>query len=168
VGGGEYCDARAPGLAAAWEKAYKAMTIAAFTGRHPPIGEGMLENGKVFAPVQLLLERDLSAGVAHLARRPAVEEATMLLGEIEEVGLGFDTNHMLTAGTRAHYRSSLWLPRLIERAGWRGAEGDAGLLDRAQQQLEELLGRYHKPEGREEQLAAMRGVVERARKRFYG
>jgi trimethylamine--corrinoid protein Co-methyltransferase len=168
VGGGEYCDARAPGMAAAWEKAYKAMTIAAFTGRHPEIGEGMLENGKVFAPVQLLLERDLSAGVAHLARQLSAREEEMLLDEIEQVDLGFSTNHMLTAGTLAHYRSSLWLPGLIERAGWAGAAGDAALLDKAQGRIDELLGQYHKPEGREKQLAAMRQVVERARKRFYG
>ena len=60
VGGGEYSDAREPGLYAALEKAYKAMTIAAFTGFHPPIGQGMLETGKTLSPAQLLIERDLS------------------------------------------------------------------------------------------------------------
>ncbi len=45
VGGGEYCDAREPGLYAAMEKAHKAMTIAAFTGQHPPIGQGLLDEG---------------------------------------------------------------------------------------------------------------------------
>jgi len=59
VGGGEYCDAKLPGLYTALEKAYKSMTIAAFTGQHPPIGQGMLDEGKIISPVQLLLEREL-------------------------------------------------------------------------------------------------------------
>ena len=42
------------------------------------------------------------------------------------------------------------------------------MLDRAQDRIRNLLERYRKPEGREDQLAGMRAVVERARRELMG
>ena len=163
VGGGEYSSAKAPGLYAALEKAYKAMTIAAFSGRHPGIGGGMLDDGKVLAPVQLLIERDLSEGAGLLAGALDVSDEAIGLDSVFEVGIGLDLNHLQTDHTLRHFRSSLWLPALIDRSGYAGPESDREALGKAQQQFDGLLAQYEKPEGREEQLAAMRQVVDRAR-----
>ena len=164
VGGGEYCDAKAPGLYAALEKAYKAMTIAAFSGRHPGIGSGLLDEGKVLSPVQLLIERDLVGGVRHFARTVEPSPELLALEEIAEVGLGIDRNHLDTPHTLRHFRECLWLPRLIERSGWRGAEGDAALLARAAERVRDLADAYEKPEVDPDALARLSGVVERARR----
>ena len=166
VGGGEYCDAREPGLFAAWEKAYKAMTIAAFTGQHPGVGSGMLESGKVLAPVQLMIERDAAAGIANFARDLDPTPENMGLAEIGSVGIGMETNHLVTGHTLDNFRTSLWLPDFIERIGWKGADGDAKMLDAAQTRIDELLAQYQKPEGRDDQLAKMRKVVEKARSKL--
>ena len=163
VGGGEYCDAKAPGLFAAYEKAYKAMTIAAFTGRHPGIGSGLLEEGKTLSPVQLLIERDLTAGARHYARKVEVSPDLLALDEIGEVGLGIDRNHLGTDQTVRHFRDSLWLPELIDRSGWAGAEHEKALLAKAQGRMNELLAAYRKPEVDPGKLARMRAVVEQAR-----
>jgi len=164
VGGGEYCSAKAPGMYAALEKAYKAMTIAAFSGKHPSIGGGMLDDGKILAPVQLLLERDLSAGAGLLAGALDVTDEAISLDSVSEVGIGLDLNHLQTDHTLRNFRNSLWLPRLIDRSGYAGPESDREVLGKAQEQFENLLAQYEKPEGREEQLAAMRKVVDRARR----
>lgn len=168
VGGGEYCSAREPGLYTAIEKAYKAMMIAAFNGRHPGVGSGMLDDGKVICPVQLLVERDVAKAVRLLARpfEPTAERIGM--DAIVEVGIGMETNHLTTRHALEHFRGSLWLPELIERAGWRGPESDRAMLDAAQGRVEELRAEYRKPEGREDKLAAMRKVVERARAHLLG
>lgn len=168
VGGGEYCDAREPGMYAVMEKAYKAMTIAAFTGVHPAVGEGMLEVGKTICPAQLMLERDLTGGVLHFARELRPSPDTVAMPSIEEVELGIRTNHMTTAHTLAHFRTNLWLPKLVDRSGWAGAESDRAMLDKAQGRVDELLTGYRKPEGREDRLHDMRKVVERARKKLVG
>ena len=164
VGGGEYCDARAPGLYAALEKAYKAMTVAAFTGRHPGVGSGMLEEGKVLSPVQLLIERDLAAGVQHFGR--TVEASPELLGldAILDVGHGIDLNHMATEHTLHHFRTSLWLPQLLDRSGYAGPEAERAILDKARSQVGDLLAAYRKPEVAPDKLARMRQVVDRARR----
>ncbi|MGQ9732438.1 MAG: trimethylamine methyltransferase family protein [Candidatus Zipacnadales bacterium] len=168
VGGGEYCSAKAPGLYAALEKAYKAMTIAAFSGRHPSIGGGMLDDGKILAPVQLLIERDLSAGAGHLARVIEVTPQKIGMDSIVEVGIGLDRSHLQTEHTLSHFRSCCWLPELIDRSGWTGEAENERLLAAAQAKLEDLLGHYEKPKDREDQLAAMRKVIEWARKQLLG
>ena len=161
VGGGEYCDAKLPGLYAALEKAYKAMTIAAFTGKHPSVGQGMIEQGKAISPVQLLLERELGVGLSQFSR--SVGASPLDLASIIEVGFGMRTNHLQTEQTLRGYRSLLWLPDFIERAGWCGFENEEATLDRLQQQVDRLIQGYQKPAGREEQLSAMQIVVARAR-----
>ena len=162
VGGGEYCAAKVPGLYAALEKAYKAMMIAAFTGQHPDIGQGMLDDGKILAPVQLLLERDLSVGVQQLAREVAPTPENIGMPGIVEVDLGLQMDHLRSEHTLKHFRSALWLPEFIARAGYEGAEQDQEVLDKAQAQVNALLAEYERPRGREDQLAEMRKVVERA------
>jgi trimethylamine:corrinoid methyltransferase-like protein len=163
VGGGDYCAAREPGLYAAMEKAWKAMTIAAFQGRHPSVGEGMLECGRTLCPVQLLIEREMALGHRHLAGRLAPTADRIGLASALEIDLGFVHNHLASDHTLDHFRE-LWAPALIDRRGWRGAPSDRELLDRAQGQVNELLNAYRKPEGRQDQLARLRAVVERARR----
>ncbi len=164
VGGGEYSAAKEPGLYAGLEKAYKAMTIAAFTGRHPGIGEGMVDCGKVLSDVQLLIDRELSAGLRHFARPIAPTADAIGLESILEVGLGLQGSHFLTDHTAHHFRNCLWIPQGLLRTGWNGAAEEAQTLRSLRERAKALVASYQKPEGREEQLRALRGVVERARR----
>lgn len=166
VGGGEYCDAREPGLYAAMEKAYKSMVIAAFSGQHPEIGQGMLEDGKTMSPVQFLLERDLAAGIQHLGRELEINEENLALSTMLDIGFGLNSNYVEADHTLRHFRSSLWLPEFIDRSGWNGAAGDKAMLDQIQVRVNDLLASYQKPEVDPDKLAKMRAVVERARQRL--
>ena len=164
VGGGEYCSAKEPGLYAALEKAYKAMTIAAFSGRHPSIGQGMLDDGKVLSPVQLLVERDLSHGLGHFARPLELTPEASPWETILDVGVGIEKNYLESEHTLRHFRQCLWLPEFIQRSGWSGGEQDKTMLANAQKKVEDLTAQYRKPEVDPDKLARMRKVVERARK----
>jgi trimethylamine--corrinoid protein Co-methyltransferase len=164
VGGGEYASAKAPGLYTALEKAYKAMMIAAFTGHDPGVGSGMFDDGKVISPVQLLLDRDMAMGVARLGRAVDPSEENIGLEAIREIGLGLQSSHLQTEHLLRHYRQALWMPELIDRAGWAGAEHEKRILDKAHARFRACLAEYRKPEGRDDQLAAMRQVVDRARR----
>jgi len=164
VGGGEYCDAKAPGLYAALEKAYKAMTIAAFSGRHPSIGSGLLDTGKVLSPVQLLIERDFAAGARQFARTVVATPELLALEEIADVGLGLDASHLGTEHTVRHYRDSLWLPALLDRSGWTGPDYEARMLAKARAGFDEVSAAYRKPHIDPGRLAKMRAIVARARR----
>lgn len=167
-GTGEYCDAKAPGMYAALEKHYKAMSVAAFTGRHPGLGQGMLECGKVLAPVQMMIERDFAAAMGQYAHEITPTPANLALPTIFEVDLGLHTNFLQSTHTLEHFREALWLPGLVDRSGWAGPQQDEALLDRAQLKVEQALDQYRKPEGREDKLAQMRAIMERAGKELAG
>jgi len=170
VGGGEYCDAKQPGLYAAMEKAYKSMVIAAFTAdsqsprRSPSVGQGMLEEGKVLSPVQLLLERDLGLGVRHLGRSLDVNDENLALDTMLEVGLGLSSSYLETEHTLRHLRSSLWNPVFIDRSGWGGAEGDRRMLNEIQVRVNDLAESSQKPDVDPGKLDRMRRVVDRAKR----
>jgi trimethylamine:corrinoid methyltransferase-like protein len=164
VGGGEYYDAKEPGLYAALEKAYKSMVIAAFQGHHPDIGQGMLECGKTLCPAQLLLERDLGVGVNHFGKSIEPTDDNISLSTILDVGIGLEKSHLEAEHTLRHFSSSLWLPELIDRSGWNGFAKEEELLRKSQARVNELITQYRKPEVDEEKLARMREVGERARK----
>ena len=164
VGGGDYCDAKHPGYYAALEKAYKAMTIAAFTGHHPDVGQGMLEEGKVLCPVQLLLEREVGSGVQFFGRSVEVSPETIGLERILEVGFGLDRSYLDSEETLHHFREHLWCPELMDRAGWNGPETDEVVLGRMQKRMLELVAGYEKPAVDPDKLTRMREVVEKARR----
>jgi trimethylamine:corrinoid methyltransferase-like protein len=168
VGGGEYCDARVPGYYAALEKAYKALLIAAFSGHHPAIGQGMLDKGKTLCPVQLLLERDLTRGAHKLGTAIEITAETISLDTILDIEFGIASNHMATEHTLHHYREALWCPELIERTPWAGEVKEKQVLDRLQAKVDELVRSYRKPETDPDKLVRMRQVVKRARKELLG
>lgn len=168
VGGGEYCDARAPGLYAAREKAYKAMTIAAFTGQHPQVGEGMLETGKTISPVQLLLDREVTRELQALAADFAVTPEAIGLDAIREVGFGLETNYLQTEHTLRHFRAAAWIPSLLDRSGGKDRADEEALLARAREQVRALIASYVKPEVDPDTLARLRAVVERAKRELLG
>jgi len=93
-GSGEYCDAKLPGLYAVLEKHYKAMTVAAFTGNHPPLGQGMLECGKTICAAQLMLERDMTGSLSAFGRQIEPTEENLALDTILDIGLGLSRNHL--------------------------------------------------------------------------
>jgi trimethylamine--corrinoid protein Co-methyltransferase len=167
-GSGEYCDAKLPGLYAVLEKHYKAMTVAAFTGTHPSLGQGMLECGKTICAAQLMLERDLAGSLSALGRSIDPTPENLALDTIADIGLGLSRNHLQSEHTLRHFRDSLWLPELVDRSGWNGPETEAAALDRAQSRADELIAQYRKPEGREDKLRALRAVMERAGRELLG
>lgn len=167
-GSGEYCDARLPGLYATLEKHYKSMMIAAFTGHYPTAGQGMVECGKTLSPVQLLLERDFSTALRPFGRPVEPTPENLALPTIREVGLGLERNYFESQHTLQHFRRCLWLPEWIDRSGWNGFAHEEAILNAAQAKFEALLAEYRPPEGREDQLAALQQVLQKARRDLLG
>ena len=168
VGGGEYADAKVPGYFAAMEKAYKAMTIAAFTGSHPTIGQGMLDQGKTLSVVQLLLERELSLGVQLWAKQVEVTPETIGLEAIIDVGFGVERSYVESDHTLAHFREDAWLPPIMDPSGYSGLAQEEAVLDRLQEKADALVAGYRKPDVDPGKRARMRRVVERARRELLG
>jgi trimethylamine:corrinoid methyltransferase-like protein len=149
-------------LYTALEKAYKAMVTSAFTGQPISSGTGLVDEGKSLSLVQVLLDRDYATGVGFLAQDIDPSVANVGLAEILGVDLGFEHSHFDTEHTLSNFRRCAWLPRLIDRTGWNGFPAEEAILAKARRQVKDLIAQYKKPEGREDQLAALQAVMDRA------
>ncbi len=164
VGNGEYTPAKTPGLMAAMEKAYAAMTVAAFTGSHGGVGAGHLDGGLVLSPEQLLIDREMADSLKHLEGPIVVDSDTIGLDSILEVGHAVQGNYLGTMHTAEHFRRDLWLPELMGRDGWEGARTEEAVVARAQAKVNDLLAAYKKPDVDPDLMAKLRAVVDRAKK----
>ena len=163
MGGSEYCDAKAPGLYAGLEKALKAMTISAFTGQGLGCGGGMVDEGRTLSPIQVLIDREFAQAMNHLVGEFDPSPERVAMDEILDVGLGMERSHIETDHTLTYLRDSVWLPALMGRSGWTPAQ-EREVMDTMRAKARELIDSYVKPEGREDELTAMRKVVDRARR----
>jgi trimethylamine:corrinoid methyltransferase-like protein len=161
---GEWSNAQRTGMFAALEKANIVMTVAAFTGFHPEFGLGHLESGLSISPVQLLIERELTAGLKFLEHRN-IDEASLGLEAFEDVGFGLDRNFVEQDHTLTYFRQESWMPEFFSRNGWT-PEDDQALIDRALKKIKQLVDAHRKPAGREDQIAKAKAVVERARRKL--
>lgn len=172
AGASDYCDAKVPGLRAAFEKAHKAMTVAAYTGQHPGVGQGMLDSGKVLSPEQLLIERDVSKGVGRLFRAVDVSDDSLALESILEVEQGIESTHLVTEHTVRHFREALWDPEFHSHAPLDDYAADftrdQRQVDKAHAQVEEIIETYEAPDVEDDMLRDLRKVVERAGKSVDG
>ncbi|MBD3292976.1 MAG: hypothetical protein GF393_08640, partial [Armatimonadia bacterium] len=137
--------------------------VTAFTGQPLSPGSGMVDEGKTMSAVQLLLDREYAAASQHLAREFDPSEENIALNDILEVDLGIGQSHLEMMRTAKRFRDSLWLPDLIDRSGYAGFEREQEILDETADRVDALVAEYEKPEGREDELAEMRRIVDRAR-----
>ena len=168
AGGPDYTDAKVPGLQAAFEKTFEAMAISAYTGRYARMGSGLLESGKTFSPIQFLLDKELGGALWKFSKGIEVDEETLALDALKEIGVGVGRCHLETAHTLKNFRQALWLPAFLDRGVWQGGPIEAAregtILDRVRDRFKEILSQYRKPEMDEDMLASVREVVGRARR----
>jgi len=172
AGASDYADAKFPGLAAAYEKAFKVMTVAAFAGSQPNVGEGMLESGKTLSPEQLMIEREVTGHVQRLANPLDASDDALGLDTIAEVASGVGQTFLNTEHTLRHFRSSLWHPLLLDRGMWQSFEVNAArereVVNKAHEIVNETVAQYSPPDIDEAKLKAVRGVVARAERELCG
>jgi trimethylamine--corrinoid protein Co-methyltransferase len=145
----DYIDAALPGIQAAYERAYRAMAIAAFVGDAFSLGgQGTLEAGQIFSPEQFILEREMSAGLWRLGRGIEVSDETLALDLIDSVGPGEHGSYLDKEHTLAHFRET-WFPRYLQRGSYTGdaAESarDRQMLDMAHRHYQDTLAGYTPP-----------------------
>jgi trimethylamine--corrinoid protein Co-methyltransferase len=167
AGGSDYTSAKYPGYQAGFEKAFEAMAVSAYAGGHPRLGAGLLDLGKMFSPLQLLIDRELQSFLWRFSAGVEVDEEQIALDPITAVGSGLQASHLDSEHTLRHYRRELWSSALMDRSVWRGGQveehADERLLERCRTQFREALSRYRPPELDEDMLAKVRQVVSRAR-----
>lgn len=162
-----HIDARLPGLQAAFERTCRAMTIAAFTGaRFFMGGNGTLDEGKIFSPVQYILECEMGEGLWRLGQGIQVNDDTLALETIAQVGPGEGKSYLDTEHTLRHFRET-WFPKFLYRGMWETDDiefqREQKMLETAYRHYREAIARCTPPELDEAKRQEMHKIVERAR-----
>jgi trimethylamine--corrinoid protein Co-methyltransferase len=166
--GADYVDGALPGMQVAYERTYRAMAIAAFVGEHFYMGgQGTLDAGQIFSPVQFILERDMAEGLWRLGQGVQVDDEAIGLEVIQAVGVGEGKSYLETEHTLRHFRET-WFPRFLYRGVYENDADEFGrdrqMLDAANQRYKSAIARYTPPAIDEAKLKDIRKVVERARR----
>jgi len=113
---------------------------------------------------QLVVDNEMLAYVKRILRGFKVEEGTMAVDLITEVG--HHGNHLVQPHTAEHFRTELWMPTIFDRSPWDVWMDQQGksLVERAAQKVQDIL-ETHEPEPMDEALVReIDGIVESARK----
>ncbi len=109
------------------------------------------------------VEREIGLGIQLYGKPVEVSRETIALDTIIEVGFGIHKSYLSQDHTLDHFRDDTWIPPFLDRSGYTGPEQEQGVLDRLQQEIDDLIASYRKPEKDPDNLERMRQVVERAR-----
>ena len=109
-------------------------------------GVGQLGTGVTVDYGQLVMDNDLIGLVKYMLKGVPVNDETLALDVIREVGIGgtfIDRNHTVT-----HMREEHFFPDLFNRDAyetWK-KKGATSLEERARERLEEILSQHYPPE----------------------
>ena len=104
-------DAPAPGVAAAYERAFKTSISAAAGESMYPVG--MLGGCNIFSPEQLILDIDIHAASHRFLQCFDGQDLDTAVELVREKGIGgffMDSDHTL-----ANFRKNIWVPQIFER-----------------------------------------------------
>jgi trimethylamine---corrinoid protein Co-methyltransferase len=156
VGGG-HSDSKLPDAQAAYEGSLTA-TVAALSGANIVYGAGCLESGLTFDFAKMIMDAELIRGIFQVVAGIAVNDETMALDVIKEVGPGgeFMTHAHTFRHMKAMSKANLFDRRT--RIGWQ-EKGGKDLTERAYEEARRVLA-THKPEPLPpEAINAMRSII---------
>jgi trimethylamine:corrinoid methyltransferase-like protein len=128
---------------------------------------GLLDAGKVWSPVQMVLDVEMVNLIRAMFRNLNVTDETLALDLTREVALGEHRTFIDAEHTAALFRQHLWHPLLLDCANWQGdmaeRNRDHELLWRADQTWQEALRHSPPFELSAEKRRAVEQVLRRAR-----
>jgi trimethylamine--corrinoid protein Co-methyltransferase len=113
---------------------------------------------------QLIVDDRMAAYVKQVLRGLSVDEETLALDVIKEVGIG--GNFLGEEHTHRHFRQELWFPIAFDRRRWDEwwADGAPSMADWALERKTEILADHHPPPPEPELVREIDGIVAAARR----
>jgi trimethylamine--corrinoid protein Co-methyltransferase len=140
VAGGVRTTSHEPDWQACTQDAFASLSTAA-AGADVTGGAGTLGAGAAWSPQQLVMDAEIFSWNAMIAAGIEVEDETIALDAIKEVGIG--GNYLGQRHTRRHMKD-VWRPRLLDRSMWDVwiASGREGAYEKATALAEQLLAEH--------------------------
>ena len=165
---GTYIDAKLPGMRAMREKLFRSLGSALYSQLNE--FSGTLDQGKVFSPTQMILDKDLHELVAGHVCGQAVDDETLALDVIREIEWD-STGYLMHEHTVRHMRDA-WRSAIFESAPWlslaQEQAREARHLAAAHETWRENLKHYTPPEHGDDFLRTLDDISRRARTALQG
>ena len=144
--------------------------VETFTGVALPIlagadlmcGIGLCEDGTCLHLEEIVIEDEIVSVVERMFRGEAVNEETLALDVIKNVGVG--RNYLAQRHTIDHIKSDFFMPELIDRRSYDrwAADGSKSMVDRAREKVKWILENHHVAPLEPSIQAQFKDVIERA------
>ena len=133
-GGGMMADAKAADAQMGMEKMINCL-MASLAGLNVVAGVGQTDFINTVRADQMFIDNEMISLVKRMCRGILVNEETMALDAIQQVGPG--GNYLAAEHTVANFRQELWFPRLFDRKIWAvwEEEGAQDIAERASQKV---------------------------------
>jgi trimethylamine--corrinoid protein Co-methyltransferase len=119
-------DTKTPDVQAGFEKAMSVVLAALAGSNFIHHTAGMLENMNVVAPEQYVIDNDILGMAMRLVRGVEVNDETLALDVIDEVGPG--GHYLMADHTLQYMRSEFYYPSgVVDRQGWEMWQQGGGL-----------------------------------------
>ena len=160
IGGTTYVSAKKPGLKAVYEKMFKASAYERFSGRFSYAGGGVIDNGALFSPEQLIIDMDIAESFSAVSHVP-VDDAPIedIIAEVVHEGSADFLSH---AHTLEHFRDAFWEPRVLTRD--MNVTSEKEILDRANARYGERVESYSGYKYDKEKMRAGEDILSRAKR----
>ena len=160
-----YLEAKAPGIQAAFMKAFRQMAFGCTVSHSLPIG--LLDNGSVFSPTQAMIDLDVNRAMYDFARGIEVNDDTLCVELINDLEFCEKGTYMESDHTLAHFRDVLWDSRFLDRTyreeeSLTPGEADARILDKADRTWRELVAAQEPAEVEPKFASELDRIVEAA------
>lgn len=159
VGGRTYVSARCPGFQAVFEKMLKAAAYQKYTGWLSYGGSGVLDNGSLISPEQLILDLDIQEAFYRLCEIEVKDEAVEnIIADVAAAGTG---DFLSTDHTLENFRGAFWEPFLFTRGNTRSEQE---ILDTAHERFLDTVNSYSGYDYEEEKVKAVEEILREAKK----
>ena len=140
LAGGMTSGSHEPDWQACTQNALASLSTTA-AGADITFGAGTLGGGRVFSAQQLVMDAEIFAWNARIAGGIEVDEETIALAAIAQVGIG--GNFLGQRHTRRHMKD-VWRPRLLDRSMWDAwvASGKEGAYEKATALVVRMLSQH--------------------------
>ncbi len=158
VSSGISSDAKSVGFQAGAEGMMTAMA-AVLAGTDGLIAAGLIDSARVASTAKLILDCDSLGALRRLTRFPGLDEASMLIDDVEAVGPG--GHFLMRRSSRERSRSGeVWWPSVFQR-GNIGDFSDRPLVDDALERARDLLATHQPTPIPDDIRRRARGVLDR-------
>ena len=166
-----YVEAKAPGMQAAFMKVFRQMALGSMASHSLPLG--LLDNGSVFSPTQVMIDLDVNQAMYRLAQGIEVNEETLCVDLINDLEFCEKGNYVESEHTYRHFRDVLWDTQIFDRTYRRAEmlrpiEEDEKLLKKADAGWRELVAGQEDVEIETSFAEELDRIVKAARKEFLG